>query len=275
MTEDSKPFAGRRIVVTRAREQASGVLSALRAAGAEAISLPTIAFAPPAEWAPLDAALARLAEYDGLIFTSANGVRAFFRRGQALGLAPARPARAWLCAIGPATAAALAEQGWRADIIPADYVAEGVAAALAGRELRGRRILLPRAAAARDALTRALAAAGAEVDVVAAYRTELPARARAQARRLFPAGPGPRPDTVLFTSSSTAENLARLLGEDYRERLAGVLLASIGPVTSATLRRLGLEAGIEAREFTTDGLLAALASGAPRPRRAPGANSST
>lgn len=275
MSEGGKPFAGRRIVVTRAREQASAVLSALRAAGAEAISLPTIAFAPPADWAPLDAALARLAEYDGLIFTSANGVRAFFGRGQALGLAPARPARGWLCAIGPATAAALGEQGWRADIIPADYVAEGVAAALAGRELRGRRILLPRAAAARDALPRALAAAGAEVEVVAAYRTELPARARAHARRLFPAAPGPRPDTVLFTSSSTAENLARLLGEDYRERLAGVLLASIGPVTSATLRRLGLEAGIEAREFTADGLLAALASGAPRPRRAPGANSST
>lgn len=258
MTAADGALRGRRVVVTRAAGQGEDLLARLRAAGATALALPTIAIAPPEDWAPLDAALGALGSYHGLIFTSANGVKAFFARGSALGLRLERPSQAWVCAIGPATARALEARGWRVEIVPESYVAEGVVAALENRELRGRRILLPRAAVARDVLPRALRERGAEVEVVAAYRTTMPAGAEEQAQRLFPSGAGTRPDAVLFSSSSTAVNFARLLGADYRHRLEGVVLAAIGPITSATLRELRLEPAIEASEYTSAGLAAAL-----------------
>lgn len=263
-----QPLRGRRIVVTRAAEQAPDLLAHLQSAGATAISLPTIAFAPPVDPGPLLEAIrgAAAGAYDGYIFTSQNGVDAFFTAAAEQGIAlpiPAAPTSAatapWICAIGPATARRLAARGWPPTILPAEFVAESVVAALSARPLRGQRILLPRAAVARDVLPQALAARGAQVDVVAAYRTVFPAGAESRARELFPPPPAAgRPDAVLFTSSSTARHLAALLGDDYRRRLSGVLLAAIGPVTAATLQDLGLAAGLVAPEFTAAALAAAL-----------------
>lgn len=256
------PLAGRRVVVTRAAAQAGDLLAMLEAAGAEAIALPAISIVPPEDPEPLKrAARAAAAEgYDGYIFTSQNAVVAFFDAAEKLGLRLAQP-HGWICAIGPATAAALRARGWAPGIVPAEFVAESLVAALADRALRGQRILLPRAMAARNVIPQALGERGARVEAVAAYRTVVPEGAAEQARELFPAAPGAsRPGAVLFTSSSTARHLAEMLGADYRRRLRGVLLAAIGPVTAATLTELGLAAGVTAREFTASGLCAALAA---------------
>lgn len=257
-----RPLAGRRVVVTRAAAQAGRLLEALAAAGAEAIALPAIAIVPPADAGPLERAARETAAdgYDGHIFTSQNAVAAFFAVSEHVGLRLTRPS-GWVCAIGPATARALAKRGWAPEIVPQEFVAESLVAALADRELAGRRILLPRAAGAREVIPRALAARGARVEAVEAYRTVAPAGAEERARALFPAEAGrPRPEAVLFSSSSTARHLAEMLGAEYRQRLRGVLLAAIGPVTAATLRELGLAVGLTAQEFTAEGLAAALAA---------------
>lgn len=265
-----RPLAGRQVVVTRAAAQAGPLLAALRAAGAEPIALPAIAIAPPGDAEPLERAARTAAAggYDGYIFTSQNAVAAFFAAGERWGLSRAGP-RGWVCAIGPATARALGERGWAPDLVPPEFVAESLVAALADRELAGQRILLPRAAGAREVVPRALAARGARVEAVAAYRTVAPAGEAERARELFPADARQaRPEAVLFTSSSTARHLAEMLGAEFRERLRGVLLAAIGPVTAATLRELGLSVGLTAEEFTAAGLAAALAAfyGAARQR---------
>ncbi|MGH9534174.1 MAG: uroporphyrinogen-III synthase [Terriglobales bacterium] len=253
------PLLGRRVVVTRAAAQARELTAQLEAAGAEVLALPVISIAPPADAAPLRRAVRRASQagYDGYIFTSQNGVDAFFAAAAEAGLRLAGP-HGWVGAIGSATARRLRENGWAADIVPPEFVAESVVAALAGRELAGQRILLPRAAAARDVIPQALTARGARVEVVAAYQTVAPAGAAERAQALFPPPPAPHPDAVLLTSSSTARNLAALLGGDYRQRLAGVLMAAIGPVTAATLRELGLQPGVVAGEFTAAGLAATL-----------------
>ncbi|HVA64438.1 MAG TPA: uroporphyrinogen-III synthase [Terriglobales bacterium] len=265
------PLSGRRIVVTRALEQAGAWLEHLRALGAEAISLPTIAIAPPEDFGPLDQALRQLDSFQGLIFTSANGVRGFFDRAAALGvarhclgapgvsklppLAAARPAGAWLCAVGPATAAALAEHQWQAELVAADSVAEGVVAALAAVPVTGQRILLPRAAEGREILSEALGRRGATVVTVATHRTVLASGSREQALALFP---GKQVDAAVFTSPSTARNLAELLGPDYRTRLRGVALVAIGPITRHALEELGLPAAAVASAASAEALVQAL-----------------
>ncbi len=166
---------GKRIVVTRAREQASELSQKLRALGADVVEFPTIEIRPADDYAPLEAALARLDTYDWLIFTSANGVRYFAER---LGH---RQFRARLCAIGPATRRAVEQRGWTVALMPEEYVAESLVAAFAGEELEGKRILLPRAAVARDVAPAELARRGAHVDVVEVYRTAVPEEAPALA----------------------------------------------------------------------------------------------
>jgi uroporphyrinogen III methyltransferase/synthase len=253
-----KPLSGKHIVVTRSHAQAGELVRQLEALGARAISLPTIEVGPPKDWTPLDRAIDALATYDGLIFTSANGVEALWDRAASRHVRLERGRGQWICAIGPATAEALGRRGWRVDILPASYVAESVVDSLEHQELRGKRILLPRAAVARDVIPRALTAAGARVDVVEAYRTRIPEGAETVATRLFPLNQRAEVDAVLFTSSSTAENFTRVLGSDYRERLKGVALAAIGPITAATLKDLGLNVSVIADEFTATGLLHAL-----------------
>lgn len=253
------PLAGKRIVVTRSARQSSTLADLLRAAGAEPILLPTIEIVAPEQWAPLDLAIQSVGQYDGVIFTSVNGVEFFFGRAADLAITPERKPGAWVCAIGPSTARELETRGWAPDVVPEKYVAESLVEALSKQRIAGQRILVPRAAVARDVIPVELAARGALVMLVEAYQTVRPEQSEQMAAELFPfPANGRHPDAVLFTSSSTARNFAELLGDDYRQRLEGVLLAAIGPVTSATLRELGLEVGVEASEYTIPGLVAAL-----------------
>lgn len=250
------PLAGRRIVITRRREQAEELREALRRKGAVVVELPTIALEAPRSWGPLDRAFDRLPDYDWIIFTSANGVEFFFRR-----LRQRRKNRrllggAQIAAIGPATAAALRERGLRTSLVPDEYRAEGLLRALGKAGWRGQRVLLARAAKAREVLPRTLRRRGARVDVVETYRTVLPRASRQRARRIF----GRRkPDAITFTSSSTVKNFFALLGRRRARRaLKGVAVASIGPVTSRTARQAGVRVALEARPYTIPALVAGL-----------------
>lgn len=243
-------LAGRRIVITRARAQAAGLADKLAALGAEVIEFPTIEIQPPEDPQPLERAAASVSEYDWIIFTSANGVRAFMDRSPELSAFAGR-----VCAIGPATRRAAETAGLRVDVVPDEYVAESLVAAFSGEEIAGKRILLPRAAVARDVVPDELRARGAQVDVVEAYRTVVPEGAPALARRVF--GADRKPDWITFTSSSTVTNFVKAAGV---EALGGVRVASIGPVTSATARGLGIAVTVEAEEFTSSGLVAAIAA---------------
>ncbi len=228
----SLPLYGRRIVVTRAESSRLNV--ELRRLGAEVIEFPVIRIDPPLDDSRLRRAVDELPRYDWLIFTSANGVRRFFDLVRDL-----RTLRAKICAIGPATAAEIGKWKLLVDIQPAEYVGEALAAALPA-DLRGQRILLPRAAVARDVVPQMLRDRGAVVDVVDAYRTVVPE----------PSMPLPEHyDWVTFTSSSTVKNFLALAGPPKGRT------ASIGPVTSATLRKHGITPDVEAQEYTTEGLV--------------------
>ncbi len=244
------PLFGKRIVVTRAREQADALAMRLGALGAGVIELPTIEIRPPADCAPLDRALAQLDTYDWIVFTSANGVRFFLDRLDA-GPHDLRKLRARVCVIGPATRAAVEALHLKIDLMGTEYVAEGLLAAFAPHELAGKRILLPRAAVARDLVPVELARRGARVDVVEAYRTVAPEHLPERAREVL-AG---RPDCLTFTSSSTVRNLVACAGADA---LRGIPVASIGPITTQTARELGVEVATQAKVFTVDGLVEAV-----------------
>ncbi len=248
------PLFGRRVVVTRARAQASTLAGRLRSLGADVAEFPAIEIRPPADHGPLDGAIGRLASYDWVVFTSANGVRWFVDRLDASEF-DLRSLRARICAIGPATRQAVEKLHLKVDLMPEEYVAEGVVKAFAALDLEGKRVLLPRAAVARELLPEELRRRGAIVDVVASYQSVMPADASRRAAEIF----GRKPDWVLFTSSSTVKNCVAAAG---REALAGVRVASIGPVTSETARSLGLEVSAEARPYTIDGLVSALLAAA-------------
>ncbi len=250
------PLFGKRIVVTRAREQASTLAERLRILGADVAELPTIEIRPAADHDPLDCAIARLATYDWLIFTSANGVRFFLDRLDR-SATDLRALRAKICAIGPATRAAVEALHLKVDLMGREYVAEGLLEAFAEEDLSGKRILLPRAAVARDLVPAELARRGARVDLVEAYRTEVPQNAAERAHEIFSGGPAGRrrPDCITFTSSSTVKNFVAAAGTEI---LTGVKAVSIGPVTTRTARELGVEIAAEARVFTIDGLVEAV-----------------
>jgi uroporphyrinogen-III synthase len=252
----------RRILVTRSPHQASGLADRLRALGADPILIPTIEIADPTTFAPLDAALAHLDTFHWLLFTSANAVEAFHRLLQSLHSPPTSslllpisyfllPASCLTAAIGPATARALEAIGHTPTLIPPQAVAESLAAALLPHALQPggspTRFLLIRAEEAREHLPETLRAAGAEVTIAPAYRTLTPAGSLEALRNLFRAN---APDAITFTSSSTARNLFTLLDSASITLPAGVALASIGPITSATLRDLGHPPDVEAAEAT-------------------------
>jgi uroporphyrinogen III methyltransferase/synthase len=244
------PLFGRTVVVTRAREQAGALTDRLHQLGARVIELPTIDIQPAADYVPLDRAIRDLASYDFLLFTSANGVRFFLDR---LDASPAdlRAIRGQICAIGPASREALERFHIKVDITAAEYVAEGLLAALSTHKLEGARVLIARAAVARDVLPIELRKLGAHVDVVEAYRTIAPTNLAETARAIL----AQKPDWITFTSSSTAQNLIDAIGPDA---LAGIRSASIGPVTTATLRKLGIEPAAQANPYTIPGLLEAI-----------------
>jgi uroporphyrinogen III methyltransferase/synthase len=244
------PLFGQRIVVTRAREQAGALTSLLHSLGADAIELPAIEIQPANDYTGLDLALARLRDYQWLIFTSANGVRYFLERLDR-SQSDLRAIAGRICAIGPATREALERFHLKVDCVAEEYVAEGLLRALSAYELTGARILIARAAVARDLLPVELARRGAQVDVVEAYRTVAPAGLAECAASVISS----RPHWITFTSSSTARNIIDAVGV---ETLRNLKCASIGPVTSATLRDRGIPVTVEAASYTIDGLVQAI-----------------
>jgi uroporphyrinogen III methyltransferase / synthase len=249
------PLFGKRIVTTRARGQSAALGEALEWLGAETIEIPAIEIRDPQSWQPLDQAIGCLAEFDYLLFTSANGVRQFLSRLAACGRDVRDLKGLVIGAIGPGTAAELAATGIRADLMPEEYVAEGLLECLRGVEVRGKRFLIPRAKVARDVLPRLLGERGARVDVVDAYETVRPDLPADELQRLLT----PVPDAITFTSSSTVTNFVNLVeNAGLRKALEHVAMVSIGPITSETLRQNGLKVSIEASKSTIDGLIEAL-----------------
>jgi uroporphyrinogen III methyltransferase / synthase len=249
------PLFGKRIVTTRTREQSAVFREALERLGAEAIEIPAIEIRDPQSWQPLDQAIGRLETFDYLVFTSANGVRNFLGRLPA-GNRDVRDLKGLeIGAIGPGTAAELAATGIRVDFMPQEYRAEGLIECLKGAEVRGKSFLIPRAKVARDLLPRTLEERGARVEVVEAYETVRPEFDAGELERLLT----PAPDAVTFTSSSTVTNFVKLIeGAGLRNVLEQVAIASIGPVTSETVRKHGLEVSVEATDSTVTGLIEAL-----------------
>jgi uroporphyrinogen III methyltransferase / synthase len=257
---EARPLFGRRVLVTRARAQASGFAADLEELGAEVVQFPTIRVAPPADPEPLRRAVREIERYDWVVFTSVNGVEYLWEELRAAGRDTRSLAGVSLCAIGPATAAALELHGARADLMPEQFVSEAAVAAMAGdARLAGARILLPRADIAREALPRLLRAEGAVVDEVDAYRTVLDDAHADEMRDHVRAG---GLDLITFTASSTVRNFVKLFGTE----VGAARVASIGPITSATARELGLQVDIEAEEYTIPGLVRAIvaALGVPR-----------
>ncbi len=267
---EDKPLFGRRVLVTRAREQAPGLSDLLAREGAEPIPIPTIEIVPPEDYGPLDAAIARLGAYDWVIFTSGNGVSSFSSRLRALGKDARAFGRAKICAVGPATGAALERVGLRADFVPVEYLTGAIPEGLG--ILEGRRVLLPRADIASNQLAEDLRAGGAQVDEVVAYRTR-PAKAPAvDLLALFRDG---EVDAVALASPSAVKSLVISLtskepeGPSAAEHLARTIVACIGPVTAQTARELGIRVDVIASEHTMEGLVQALSQAMPRgePRR--------
>jgi uroporphyrinogen-III synthase len=263
-------LSGVRVLVGRARHQASALSSGLRELGAEVLEIPFIEIRKPRSYKALDTALKSLSGYDWLILTSVNGVDALWERLRKLHLGGKTVRNLKIAAIGPATRQAIEQHGAKVNIVPKEYVAESVVASLR-RKVKGKRVLLARAKVARDVIPSELRKLGARVDAVEAYETVIP---RASRRRLRAALRSPRRlDVITFTSSSTVRNFVALLGESrgrvgrvhtgasVKRHLKGVRLASIGPVTSSTLRDLGLRVDIEAAEYTIPGLINAICKG--------------
>ena len=244
------------MLVGRARHQAGVLSSGLRKQGAEVIEIPFIEIRRPRSYKPLDTALRNLPAYDWMILTSVNGVDATWERLKKLSVSKRDLKRLQVAAIGPATKKAIEKRGLKVDVVPEEYVAESVVKSLR-RKVKGKRVLLARAKVARDVIPRELRKLGAQVDVVEAYETVIPASSRRRLRAILK-NPQKRPDVITFTSSSTARNFLAMAGRLTPKTLGSIRFASIGPVTSSTLRELGLRADIEAREYTIPGLVQAI-----------------
>ena len=277
---ENHPLTGTRILVGRARHQAGSLSSSLRALGASVIEVPFIEIRKPQSFAPMDQALKNLETYDWLILTSANGVEAMWERLRKLRITGRHLKRHFkhleIAAIGPATKKAIVKRGFKVQMMPEEYVAESVVKGLRDK-VKGKRVLLVRAKVARDVIPDSLRDAGATVDVVEAYETVVPEKSRARLREVFK-NKERRPHVVTFTSSSTVRNFAELLSRpnvgasksgasrssaprfdaSMAKALRNVQLASIGPITSGTLRELQLPVSIEAQEFTMGGLIRAI-----------------
>ena len=263
MNKKTLPLAGCRVLVSRAKKQAGALSSELRALGCGVVEIPFIEIRRPRSYKALDAALRDLKSYDWLILTSVNGVEALFTRLTKLKLKPDALAQLKIAAIGPATRKAIEAGNVRVDVTPKEYVAESVVSAL-HRRVKGKRVLLVRAKVARDVIPRELRKAGATVDVIEAYETVAPESSRKRLQAALKSSVR-QPHAITFTSSSTVKNFVGLLGlRAARAALRkvgteqGVHSASIGPVTSATLREFGLPVDIEALEYTIPGLVKAI-----------------
>lgn len=250
----NQPLAGKQILVTRAREQAGLLSTELTKLGADAIEIPAIEILPPASFEALDVALRNLQQYQWLIVTSANAVRAIQGRRAVLNLMPASFAHLKIAAIGAPTARALEETGLSASITPKEYVAESLLESLAD-QIKNDRVLIARAAIARDIIPEVLMQRGAQVEVVEAYRTVIP---ESSVEKIAEAFANKSPEAATFTSSSTVTNFFHLLrAAGYDRRPEEMLAVSIGPITSQTLREHDWEPAAEADPHDIAGLVAA------------------
>lgn len=253
---EKRPLLGKRVVVTRARAQASSLVEKLADLGAQCIEVPTIETVPPQDPAPLELAIQSLERYHWLVFTSVNGVTSFFERLLAAGSDSRSLGHIRTAAIGPATAQRLQHYGLRTDILPQTYQAESVVEAFANIDLTGQQVLLPRAKEARSVLPRELERMGAAVTEVVAYETRAVADHAQQIHEKVQKG---AIDMITFTSSSTVRNLISLLSSDDPARmLTDVRIACIGPITADTARSYGLKVDLTAEAFTIDGLCDAI-----------------
>ena len=254
----NKPLHQLRVLVGRAKHQAGALSTELRKFGATVIEIPFIEIRKPQSYKPLDAALKNLERYDWLILTSVNGVEAMWQRMAELRLTKESLKHLRIAAIGPATQKAIEKRGVEVDVVPKEYIAESVVRSLRKRA-KGKRLLLVRAKVARDVIPLELRKAGATVDAVEAYETVVPQSSRARLRTVLKSRR--RPQVITFTSSSTVKNFIDLMGKSLAptlSRLDGIQLASIGPVTSSTLREMDLRVDIAAKKFTIPGLLDAI-----------------
>jgi len=253
---EKRPLFGKRVLVTRSREQASALSEAIEALGGEPLEFPTIRVAPPDDFSPMDRAIDEIETFDWIIFTSVNGVQSFFSRLRGHQKDIRRLHAARLCAIGPKTMKMLESYGLLVDYVPGEYRAEQIVEGLKDRMQAGERVLLPRADIARQVLPEALRQMGARVTEVPAYKTVMAEVDAAPVRSMLL---NSEIQVITFTSSSTVQNFVkRLASPDMDALLRGVAVACIGPVTADTARSLGVKVDIIAREYTIDGLVQAI-----------------
>jgi uroporphyrinogen III methyltransferase/synthase len=249
---EGRPLMGKTIVVTRARAQASDLVHRLEALGADCFECPTIRVAPPENFTALDQAIEAIDTYHYVIFTSVNGVTAFFDRLFTLGMDARSLGHLRTASVGPATAEKLLSYGFKSDIVPSNYRGEAIVEAFSREDIQGKRILLPRAAQARPVIPRELSKMGAHVSDAPAYQTVQDHR---NVDRLMDLLREKRADMITFTSSSTAKNFKALFpGEDFNTLAADVPVAAIGPITADTAKSLGMQVDLVADEFTIPGL---------------------
>ncbi|MBI4644028.1 MAG: uroporphyrinogen-III synthase [Deltaproteobacteria bacterium] len=253
---ETRPLWGKTAVVTRTREQASALVALLAGAGARCLEVPTIDIGPPDDFAPLDQALGNLSRYKWVVFTSANGVTAFLNRLFAQGKDVRALGGAKIAAIGPATAQALREHGLVADVMPAQFKAEVLLEALSPQVAPGDKVLLARAQIAREVLPQGLVRLGVEVDVAPVYKARHVTEIPPEAQTAFQEG---RVDILTFTSSATVHNFVLLVGKEHFQALAKrAVVATIGPITGATLKEYGISAEVQPKDYTIPALAAAV-----------------
>jgi uroporphyrinogen III methyltransferase/synthase len=255
---ETRPLFGMAVLITRPQEQVKEFSDLLTAYGATVMAFPTIAIVPPRDWTTLDQAIHELSRYDWIVFTSVNGVHYFLQRLDHSGRDVRALAGARLCAIGPRTAEALAAARLKVDLLPTEYQAEGLIEAFAKKQIKGTKILIPRAEVARDLLPDELRAQGAEVTVAVAYRTVRPEADVAALQELLREG---RIAVVAFTSSSTVRNYVECFSspEEAQALTSGTIVACIGPITTQTAEAYGLKVGIQAKTNTVPALAEAIA----------------
>ena len=253
------PLLHKRILITRTRTQGSDLAAQLESLGATCVVIPAIEIIPPSSFDSLDDAVTRLESFDWLLFTSVNAVEAWVERLSVRGVRAPGLRLPRIAVIGPATARAVQAAGFTVDLMPGAYVAESLSAALIPYAL-GAGMLLIRAAEARDHLPEALTAAGARVTIAEAYRNRMPSESIPMLQHVFSA-PALVPDAITFTSASTVRNLVSLLEAAKVVLPSGIVLASIGPITSQALRDAGLEPDVEASTATMPALVECLIAG--------------
>jgi uroporphyrinogen III methyltransferase / synthase len=254
---DQKLLFGKKILVTRAREQASALTSQLEALGAQCLEAPVIKIAAPDSYVLLDESIQNLSHYDWIIFTSVNGVTAFFDRLTEAGLDARALAANKVAAIGSQTAEKLRGQGIVADLVPMEFRAEGIVEALGPELTSGMKVLIPRALVARDLLPQKLIEMGVDAHVVPAYKTIAAETDGAAIAAQLKQG---EIDLVTFTSSSTVMNLLQLLGPAGKTLISQIKVACIGPITAETCLKQGVKPDIIAKQYTIKGLVSAIST---------------